>query len=41
MNIYKEELMMIVFHPKRFIRYLDMGYNIGDDSYEKIESILP
>jgi hypothetical protein len=32
MNICKEELMMAVFHPKRFYRYLNMGYNLGDDS---------
>jgi hypothetical protein len=35
-NIYKEELMMTVFHPKRFWRYLNMGYNLGDDSYENV-----
>jgi hypothetical protein len=34
MSIYKEELMMAVFHPKRFNRYLNLGYNLGDDSYE-------
>jgi hypothetical protein len=33
MNIYKEELMMVVFHPTRFCRYLDIGYDILDDSY--------
>lgn len=32
-NIYKEELMMVVFHPRRFLKYLEMGYNMGDDSY--------
>jgi hypothetical protein len=26
--------MMAVFHPRRFIKYLEMGYNIGDDTYE-------
>jgi hypothetical protein len=35
MNIYKEELIMAVFHPIRFSRYLDMGYNLGDDMYEE------
>jgi hypothetical protein len=25
--------MMIVFHPLRFQRYLDMGYDICDDTY--------
>jgi ribosomal protein L24E len=34
-KIYKEELMMTVFHPRRFIRYLEMGYNMGDDTYEQ------
>jgi hypothetical protein len=33
MNIIKEELIMKVFHPSRFGRYLNMGYDLGDDSY--------
>ena len=31
MNIIKEELIMVVFHPKRLERYLEMGYDIFDD----------
>jgi hypothetical protein len=34
-QIYKEELMMSVFRPLRFNKYLKMGYNIGDDTYEQ------
>jgi hypothetical protein len=34
-KIYKEELMMTVFHPRRFNKYLEMGYNMGDDTYEQ------
>jgi hypothetical protein len=35
--VYKEELIMAVFHPRRFSRYLEMGYNMGDDTYEDKE----
>ena len=34
MNLIREELMIAVFHPKRFARYLNMGYDIGDETYD-------
>jgi hypothetical protein len=34
MNIIKEELIMKALHPNRFERYLELGYNMGDDSWE-------
>ena len=33
MDVIREQLMMYIFHPKRFARYLDMGYDMGDDEY--------
>jgi len=33
MDIVREELMMTVYHPRRFERYMNMGYNIGCDEY--------
>ena len=33
-TIYKEELMMVCFHPKRLQYFLDTyNYDIGDDTY--------
>jgi hypothetical protein len=34
MNIIKEELIMKALHPNRFERYLNMGYNMGDDDWD-------
>jgi hypothetical protein len=34
MNIIKEELIKTVLHPNRFERYLEMGYNMGDDNWD-------
>jgi hypothetical protein len=33
MDIIREELMMKVFHPQRFSKYLDIGYDICNDEY--------
>jgi hypothetical protein len=33
MDIIREELMMKIFHPLRFERYLNIGYDITDDQY--------
>lgn len=32
-NSIREELMMKIFHPLQFERYLNMNYNICDDRY--------
>ena len=34
LKIIEEELMMKIFHPTRFEYYLNIGYNINDDTYE-------
>jgi hypothetical protein len=36
MDIIREELMMKIYHPLRFKRYMNMGYDIGDDIYIEI-----
>jgi hypothetical protein len=36
MDIIREELMMKVYHPLRFERYINMGYDIADDQYINI-----
>ena len=33
MDIIREELMMKIYHPIRFEKYLNMGYDIADDTY--------
>ena len=33
MDIIREELMMKVYHPVRFERYMNMSYDIADDNY--------
>jgi uncharacterized protein YicC (UPF0701 family) len=33
MDIIREELMIKVYHPLRFKKYLDIGYDIADDQY--------
>ena len=33
MDIIREELMMKIYHPIRFERYINMGYDIADDIY--------
>ena len=33
MDVHREELIKKVFHPRRFSRYLEMGYNIFDEIY--------
>jgi hypothetical protein len=38
MDIIREELMMKVYHPIRFERYMKMCYDIADDKYIKIDS---
>jgi hypothetical protein len=35
MDIIREELMMEIFHPIRFERYMNMGYDIACDEYIK------
>jgi hypothetical protein len=36
MDIIREELMMKIYHPLRFERYLNMGYDIADEQYISI-----
>jgi hypothetical protein len=33
MDIVREELMINTYHPLRFERYLNMGYDIADGNY--------
>ena len=36
MDIIREELIIKIYHPIRFERYLNMGYDIADEQYIKI-----
>jgi hypothetical protein len=33
MDLIREELMMKIFHPSRFLKQLHSGYDIADDSF--------
>jgi hypothetical protein len=33
MDLIREELMMKVFHPDRFKKYMEIGYDICNDEY--------
>ncbi len=33
MDVIREELMIKLYHPQRFKKYLTMGYDIADDTY--------
>jgi hypothetical protein len=36
MNIIREEMMIKIYYPLRFERYINMGYDIADDQYINI-----
>jgi hypothetical protein len=33
MDIIREELMIHIYHPLRFEKYMNIGYDIADDTY--------
>ena len=37
-SIYREELFQKIFHPKRVLSYLELGYNLSEDKYISEES---
>jgi hypothetical protein len=40
MDMVREELMMKIFHPLKFKRYMSMGYDIAADQYIEFDSLL-